>query len=65
MRDATPTERRHVRTWRTVKELAEELQFPSHDACRAWLRRHGIVRVRRGRMIWVDGLDVDRVLRKV
>lgn len=49
--------------WRTVKELRDELRFPSDDACRTWLRRHGIVGVRRGRVILVDGLDVDRVLR--
>jgi hypothetical protein len=55
---------RPLKGWRTVKELAAELRFPSEDACRAWLRRHGIVSVRRGRIILVDGLDVDAALRK-
>lgn len=55
---------RPLRGWRTVKELRDELRFPSDDATRAWLRRHGIANVRRGRVILVDGLDVDRVLRK-
>lgn len=54
---------RPKRGWRTVKELREELRFSSDDACRTWLRRHGVVGVRRGRVILVDGLDVDRVLR--
>lgn len=49
--------------WRTVKQLREELCFPSDDACRTWLRRQQIVGVRRGRVILVDGLDVDRALR--
>jgi hypothetical protein len=50
--------------WRTVKELRDELRFPSDDAVRTWLRRHGIVSVRRGRIILVDGLDIDRALRE-
>lgn len=54
---------RQLKGWRTVKELREELRFPSDDACRSWLRRHGIANVRRGRVILVDGLDVDRILR--
>lgn len=54
---------RPKRGWRTVRELREELRFPSDDACRTWLRRQGIVGVRRGRVILVDGLDVDRALR--
>jgi hypothetical protein len=54
---------RQLRGWRTVKELTEELRFPSEDACRAWLRRAHIPSVRRGRVILVDGLDVDRQLR--
>lgn len=56
---------RPLKGWRTVKELTDELRFPSEDACRAWLRRQQIVSVKRGRVILVDGLDVDRVLRKV
>ncbi len=67
----TPTgERRPLRGWRTVGELAEELRFTKtapgdpEEACRAWLRRHRIIGVRRGRTILVDGLDVDRVLRE-
>lgn len=55
---------RQLRGWRTVKELTTELRFPSEDACRVWLRRQGIASVRRGRLILVDGLDVDRVLRR-
>lgn len=51
--------------WRTVRELREELRFSSDDACRAWLRRQGIVGVRRGRVILVDGLDVVAALRRV
>lgn len=54
---------RQLRGWRTVKELTEELRFPTEDACRAWLRRQGIASVRRGRVILVDGLDIDRALR--
>jgi len=54
---------RPLRGWRTVKELTEELRFSSEDACRTWLRRQGIVGVRRGRVILVDGLDVDKALR--
>lgn len=58
-----PHRPRQLRGWRTVKELTEELRFPTADACRSWLRRQGIVGVRRGRVILVDGLDVDRALR--
>lgn len=58
-------EPRQLRGWRTVRELVEELRFPSPDACRVWLRRQGIVTVRRGKIILVDGLDVDKALRKV
>lgn len=54
---------RSLRGWRTVKELTVELRFSSEDACRSWLRRQGIVGVKRGRVILVDGLDVDRALR--
>lgn len=52
--------------WRTVRELRDELRFSSDDACRKWLRREGIMRVRRGkdgRVILIDGVDVDRALR--
>jgi hypothetical protein len=54
---------RQLRGWRTVKELTEELRFPSPKACRAWLSRNHVVGVRRGRVILVDGLDIDRLLR--
>ena len=54
---------RNLRGWRTVRELVEELRFPSTDACRVWLRRQGIANVRRGRIILVSGVDVDRALR--
>lgn len=54
---------RQLRGWRTVKELTDELRFPSEAACRMWLRRQGIASVRRGRVILVDGLDVDHALR--
>lgn len=56
---------RQVRRWRTVKQLTEELEFSSPDACRVWLKRHGVASVRRGRIILVSPLDIDRVLRKV
>lgn len=55
---------RPLRGWRTVKELTAELRFPSEKACRAWLSRQQIPAVRRGRVILVDGLDVDQALRK-
>jgi len=58
----TPTTPR--KGWRTVKELTEDLRFPSAKACRAWLDRKAIPRVKRGRVILVDGLDVDRELRR-
>lgn len=58
-----PQRPRQLKGWRTVKELKEELRFPSDNACRAWLTRHHVVGVRRGRVILVDGLDIDRVLR--
>jgi hypothetical protein len=61
----TPQTHRDLRGWRTIKELMAELRFPSEEACRMWLRRNGIANVRRGRVILVDGLDVDRVLRNV
>lgn len=50
------------RGWRTVKELRDELRFSTDDAVRTWLRRHHIVSVRRGRIILVDSLDIDRAL---
>jgi hypothetical protein len=56
---------RPLKGWRTTKELAEELRFPNAKACREWLRREHIVGVRRGRVILVDGLDVQKALRKV
>lgn len=56
---------RQLRGWRTVKELTVELRFPSEKACRSWLSREGIASVRRGRVILIDGLDVDAALRKV
>lgn len=55
---------RQLRGWRTVRELTEELRFPSEDACRVWLRRQRIASVRRGRVILIDGLDVDAALRR-
>jgi hypothetical protein len=60
-----PNDRPHraLKGWRTVKELREELRFPSDAAVREWLRRSKIVGVRRGRVILVDGLDVDHQLR--
>jgi hypothetical protein len=54
---------RQLKGWRTVKDLVEELRFPSDDACREFLRRHHIPSVRRGRVILVSGLDVDAALR--
>lgn len=61
---------RQLKGWRSIKQLAAELDFVTtaptdpEDACRTWLRRQGIVGVRRGRVILVDGLDVDAALRK-
>lgn len=54
---------RQLSGWRTVKELREELRFSSDKAVRSWLTRQGIASVRRGRVILIDGLDVDRALR--
>lgn len=51
--------------WKTVKDLTNELRFPTEDACRAWLRRQRIANVRRGRVILVAARDVDAALRKV
>jgi hypothetical protein len=56
--------------WRTVHELAEQLRFTvtaptdPDNACRAWLRRHGIVGVKRGRTILVSSVDIENALRK-
>lgn len=56
--------------WRTVRELAEQLRFTvtaptdPDEACRAWLRRHGIVGVKRGRTILISSVDVENALRK-
>lgn len=61
--DAAERPERPLKGWRTVKELTVELRFSSTKACRSWLRRQGIASVRRGRVILVDGLDVDRALR--
>lgn len=66
---ALDVSKRPLKGWRSVKQLARDLDFVTtapgnpEKACRAWLTRHGIVSVRRGRVILVDGLDVDRVLR--
>lgn len=60
-----PHSARPLKGWRTVKELVSDLRFPSEDACRVWLRRQGIVSVRRGRIILVDGQDVDNALRRI
>lgn len=55
--------------WKTVKEISEKLRFTvtaphaPEDACRHWLRRHGVASVRRGRIILVDEHDVARVTR--
>lgn len=60
---------RQLPGWFTVKELAERLRFtvtaPSdpEKACRDWLKAKRIVGVKRGRVILIDGLDVDRALR--
>jgi hypothetical protein len=39
-----------LKGWRTLKELAEELGFPSEQACRAWLSPE-VPSVRRARVI--------------
>jgi hypothetical protein len=52
-----------------IKQLTIDLDFVTtapgnpEDACRTWLRRHGIVSLRRGRTILIDWRDVERVLR--
>jgi hypothetical protein len=56
--------------WLTVRELAEQLRFTitapadPENACRVWLRRHGIAGVKRGRTILVSAVDVENALRK-
>lgn len=53
----------------TIPELAARLRFTEtapgnpEASCRDWLRREGIVSLRRGRVILVEGTDVDRKLR--
>lgn len=60
-----------LKGWRTVRELAEDLRFTvtapadPEDACRFWLRTHGIVGVKRGRTILVSTVDIENALRKV
>lgn len=60
---------RQLRRYLSIKQLVVQLDFvttaPSNpeDACRTWLRRHRIVGLRRGRVILVDPLDIDRALR--
>lgn len=56
---------RDLPAWRTVRELTEELRFPSPKACRAWLHRQGIASVKRGRVILVSRVDIDRTLRGI
>ncbi len=51
--------------WRTVNELAVELRFPSAKACRSWLSREHVACVKRGRVILVSSVDVERKLRAV
>lgn len=53
----------------TIAELAVRLRFTEsapgnpEASCREWLQREGIMSLRRGRVILVDGVDVDRKLR--
>lgn len=60
---------RQLRRLESVKQLVVRLDFVTtapgdpEDACRAWLRRHQIVGLRRGRIILVDPVDIDRALR--
>lgn len=63
--DRRPQQPRVPDQWRTVKELVVQLRFPSDKACRAWLTRQGIGCVKRGRIILVNPVDVDRALNKV
>ena len=56
---------RQLRGWRTVKELTSELRFTSEKACREWLAYWNVPSIRRGRIILVDGLDVDAQLRQL
>lgn len=60
-----------MKGWLTVKEVAERLRFtvtaPSDPdkACRDWLKRKGIVPVKRGgRVLLIDELDITAALRK-
>lgn len=51
--------------WRSVKDLRDELRFPSDEACRVWLKRQGIATVKRGRIILVSNVDIDAALHPV
>lgn len=60
-----------MKGWLTVKEVAERLRFTvtaPHDpeeACRKWLKREGIVSVKRGgRVLLVDERDINAALRR-
>jgi len=65
-RAARPADRpRQFRHYLTVRELVTELRFPSEDACRTWLYRHAVPRVKRGRSLLIDLRDAEAVLRKV
>jgi hypothetical protein len=48
---AVPARPRHLKGCGTVKELAEELGFPSERACREWLSPAEVPSVWRGRVI--------------
>lgn len=64
--NATP---RQLRRYLSIKQLVVQLDFVTtapanpEDACRNWLRRHRIVGLRRGRVILIDPLDIERALR--
>lgn len=71
-RDRDPAVRRLQRIgWVTVRELSEDLRFTvtapadPEKACREWLRTEGIPSVKRGRIVLVSSLDIERALRKV
>jgi hypothetical protein len=46
-----PARPRQLKGWGTVKELAEELGFPSEKACREWLSPAEMPSGPRGRVI--------------
>jgi hypothetical protein len=49
--------------WYTVKEIREELRFPSDEAVRVWCKRRQIVpRTRGPRVLLFSSTDLDRAI---